>query len=350
MDNRNSLATTLCLGNIKYLLLILLTVVLIIAIPQQRAYSKEVVLDTYTSGLNTEIYQFYFAPLNILQKCGSWVKLSPAETSGTQYNIEYLAKLDPSKASKTIINTSSTGYWLAREGKAPYTRKHTNLRIIAGFSIVSSTWMTLDSNMKQLPKDFVGKRLTIFPTKFAHAPFFDVLLDNVWGIKDKAKYTRMFFGPAADALRDGLVDAILIGTLLGKGKTFEMLPALQEVSLRHKIYPLSIPEADMEKVAKITGMPLRIQKIPAGTYTGQTEPVNGMRLVSTVMTCDASVDEEVVYELVKTLGENADRFSDYVPYGSHITPRFMFELCPVREESEIHPGALKYYREKGFVK
>ena len=128
------------------------------------------------------------------------------------------------------------------------------------------------------------------------------------------------------------------------------MPALQEVSLKHKLYPLDLPEEAVKKVAEITDQPIRTQELPAGTYNGQTEPAKGMRIVTTIMNCDVSVDEKVTYELIKTLGENAHRFKDYVPFGGHITPKFMFELCPILDNSELHPGALKYYREKGFIK
>jgi TRAP transporter TAXI family solute receptor len=338
------------IGGAKVGLFILMAVTLVIALPPTFGLAKEVVLDCYTSEMGTDIYRFYFAPLDILQKAGSWVRLSTVETPGTQYNIEYLTKLDPAKKARTIINTSDTGYWLAREGKPPYTKKHTNLRILGGFSVVSSIWITLNPNVKKLPQDLIGKRIGIFPTKFAQAPYWDILIEKVWGIKDKAKFTRMFFAPAADALRDGLIDIILIGTTMGKGKTWEIMPALQEVSLKHKLYPLSLPKEDVEKVAKITGQPIRTQEIPVGTYNGQTGPANGMRIVTSVMACDVSLDEDIAYELIKTLGENAHRFVEHVPFGEHITSKFMYDLCPILDVSELHPGALKYYREKGFIK
>ncbi len=331
-------------------LLLFFGFILMMVMPLNYGHTKEVLLDCYTSDMGTEIYRLYFAPLNILQKAGSWVRISVIETPGTQYNIEHLAKLDPTKKARTIINTSDTGYWLARDGKPPYTMKHTNLRILGGFSVVSSIWVTLNPNIKKLPEDLIGKRVGIFPTKFAQAPYWDVLIEKVWGIKDKAKFTRMFFGPASDALRDGLIDVILIGTEMGKGKTWQINPALQEVSLRHKIYPLSLPKEDVEKVAKITGQPIRVQEIPAGTYNGQTEPANGMRIVTSIMASDASLSADIAYELIKTLGENSRLFSEHIQFGEHITPKFMFDLCPVLDINEIHPGALKYYREKGFVK
>jgi TRAP transporter TAXI family solute receptor len=222
--------------------------------------------------------------------------------------------------------------------------------VIAGFNLVSSIWVTLNPNIKKLPDDLIGKRVGLFPSKFGQAPYWDVLIDGVWGIKDKAKFTRMFFGPGANALRDGLIDAVLMGTTMGKGDTYEIMPVLQELTLKHKLYPLSLPKEAVKKVAEKTGQPIRTHTIPAGTYNGQTEPANGMQIVTIAMSCDVSLDADVVYELVKTLGENAHRFAEHVPYGEHITPKLMYDLSPVLDKSEFHPGALKYYSEKGFIK
>ena len=350
MEKRNAFMTRGFSVSLRTWLFILVAMTLLITVSPAPGNTKEVMLDAYTSGMGTEIYRFYFAPLDILQRVGSWVRISTVESPGTQYNIEYLAKLAPEKKKKTIINTSDTGYWLARAGKPPYTRKHTNLRVIAGFSLVSSIWVTLNPNIKKLPDDFIGKRIGMFPSKFGQAPYWDVLIDDVWGIKSKAKYTRMFFGPGANALRDGLIDAVLMGTTMGKGDAWEIMPALQELTLRHKLYPLSLPKEAIKKVSEITNQPVRTHTIPAGTYNGQTSPANGMRIVTTVMSCDVSLDGDIVYELVKTLGENAHRFAEHVPFGGHITPKFMYDLAPVLAKSELHPGALKYYQEKGFIK
>jgi TRAP transporter TAXI family solute receptor len=312
---------------------------------------QTVTLDALASEMGTDIYRTFFGVADILQRTGSWVRMSPVESPGTQYNVEYLAKIDPAKKSRTIINTSDTGYWLAREGKPPHTKKHTNLRVIGGFNVTAVNWVTLDPNMKKLPDDIIGKRMGIFPARFAQAPYWDILINQVWRIRDKAKFTQINFNPAADALRDGTLDAVLMGTRMGKGNSWDLHTTLQEVLVKHKVYPLSLPEDDVQKVAKIAGLPIRTQTLPAGTYgPHQTQPVKGMRIVTIVMTCDASMEEGVVYELVKTMVENRQRFSEYVTYGDHVTPQLLVDLAPIKDISEFHPGALKYYREVGAVK
>ena len=75
-----------------------------------------------------------------------------------------------------------------------------------------------------------------------------------------------------------------------------------------------------------------------------------MRIVTIVMTCDASMDEAVTYALVKTMVENRKQFSQYVTYGGHVSAALLVDLAPVKDISELHPGALKYYREVGVIK
>jgi hypothetical protein len=200
MKRTNVLLERLFSGVSKQRLLILLGMGLLTAVSPQTGHAKEVLLDCYSSEMNTDIYRFYFAAQTILQRSNSWVKLSSIESPGTQYNIEFLGKLDETKKSHTIINTSDTGYWLGRDGKRPYTKKHAGLRVLGGFNVVSSIWVTINPDIKKLPEDLIGKRIGLFPEKFAQAPYWDILIDKVWKIRDKAKYTRIFFNPGCDAL------------------------------------------------------------------------------------------------------------------------------------------------------
>jgi len=84
--------------------------------------------------------------------------------------------------------------------------------------------------------------------------------------------------------------------------------------------------------------------IPAGTYPGQDEPVDTLDLGTIVFT-NAEMDEEIVYLVTKSLAENRDRMIA----GSAGFTRWQPEDMPVGLPVEIHRGALKYYRERGWV-
>jgi TRAP transporter TAXI family solute receptor len=84
--------------------------------------------------------------------------------------------------------------------------------------------------------------------------------------------------------------------------------------------------------------------IPAGTYPGQDGPVETLDLGTIVFT-NAAMDDEIVYLIAKSLAENRDRLIA----GSAGFIRWQPEDMPVGLPIEVHPGALKYYRERGWV-
>ncbi len=84
--------------------------------------------------------------------------------------------------------------------------------------------------------------------------------------------------------------------------------------------------------------------IPAGTYPGQDAPVDTLDLETIVFT-NAAMDDEIVYLVTKSLAENRDRLIA----GAAGFARWQPEDMPVGLPVEVHPGALKYYRERGWI-
>ncbi|RAH98385.1 hypothetical protein DLJ53_27200 [Acuticoccus sediminis] len=84
--------------------------------------------------------------------------------------------------------------------------------------------------------------------------------------------------------------------------------------------------------------------IPAGTYEGQTEAVPSLDL-STLIITNADVDDEIVYEMVKRMAENKKRLVSAYSGFSGWQPEDMAKGNPI----PLHPGALKYFKEMGWV-
>ena len=86
--------------------------------------------------------------------------------------------------------------------------------------------------------------------------------------------------------------------------------------------------------------------IPAGTYDGQTEPVR-TTAVKMLLLADASLPDDVAYDLAKTFWENLDELGQAHAVMKSVTPDMA-----VKDLSGIplHPGAEKYYRESGQLK
>lgn len=86
--------------------------------------------------------------------------------------------------------------------------------------------------------------------------------------------------------------------------------------------------------------------IPAGTYDGQTEPVQTTAVKMLLLT-DASMPEDVVYDLTKTFWENLDSLGQAHAVMKTVTPDMaVTDLSGI----PLHPGSEKYYREQGILK
>nr|HMQ74280.1 TAXI family TRAP transporter solute-binding subunit [Rubrivivax sp.] len=85
--------------------------------------------------------------------------------------------------------------------------------------------------------------------------------------------------------------------------------------------------------------------IPAGTYNGQTSDVPTMAIVNFLVTHDG-VPEETVYQMTKQLFENLDQMVAAHKAASAIKLEQATAGMPV----PLHPGAARYYKEKGLIK
>lgn len=85
--------------------------------------------------------------------------------------------------------------------------------------------------------------------------------------------------------------------------------------------------------------------IPAGTYKGFDEPIETAACVITFV-ADESVDEEIVYQMTKTLWEKLDEVQQITKALSWMNLDNAYEGISV----PLHPGAERYYKEIGVIK
>ncbi len=87
-----------------------------------------------------------------------------------------------------------------------------------------------------------------------------------------------------------------------------------------------------------------ITRIPAGTYHGVKEDIETYAVTATVVT-SADVADDVVYDMVKTVFENLEELKASHAAFRYLDPKEMLGGL----SAPFHPGALKYYQEKGWM-
>jgi len=85
--------------------------------------------------------------------------------------------------------------------------------------------------------------------------------------------------------------------------------------------------------------------IPGGMYAGNANPTPTYGVLATFVASTKTPDA-TVYELVKAVFENFDDFKKLHPAFANLDPKDMIKNG---NSAPLHPGAVKYYKEKGWM-
>ncbi len=227
-----------------------------------------------------------------------------------------------------------------RDGQGPFKKSgaSTKLRGIALIDIAPSHWVVLANSGIKAFADLKGKQVSVGAAGSGGANTSMTLL-KVMGLADKLKIKYLGFSESANNLRDGNLDAFAAGSALP-------MPAVVDISSRRKIHLLSVSPATVKKLQKISPA-TSLVTIPAGTYRGVDYDVTSIANPSTMMTHEG-VPEAVVYEIVKHITTKDNRKYMQTIYRAW-NPRAAPEMWK-RIKVPLHPGAVRAYKEAGWLK
>ncbi len=90
---------------------------------------------------------------------------------------------------------------------------------------------------------------------------------------------------------------------------------------------------------------LTVMEVPGGSYEGADKPVKTFGVTVTVIS-SSDMDEELIYDVTRSLFDNLDDFKRLHPALGDLTPeRMMTDGL----SAPVHPGAVRYYRERGMM-
>ena len=141
---------------------------------------------------------------------------------------------------------------------------------------------------------------------------------------------------AVDLLADGSADAAFLG---GAVPTASITQAATTQDVRF------VPFDETAREELIASYPFfAAAAVPAGTYRGQEEEFRGLNVGSMHLIAYESADEELVYQVTRTLWEQRERVVE-----KHAAGRAIQAAVIVRDTgTPFHPGAERFYRELGI--
>ena len=181
--------------------------------------------------------------------------------------------------------------------------------------------------------DLKDKKVAIGPVGSGSAVISkDIFLEYGLKFSDfKPEYAG--FGDAASKFKDGHIDANF-------GVLSVPAAAIQDVVTQRKIKIIEIKGAEFDRLK--AKYPFFSQfKIPAGTYGNEKEVLTIN--MQAALYCKADLQDDLVYELTKVFYEKNTEIAAAHAAGKYIKLEKALEGIT----TPLHPGAIKYYQEKG---
>jgi TRAP transporter TAXI family solute receptor len=159
----------------------------------------------------------------------------------------------------------------------------------------------------------------------------------------KVNWRFMSYQEGAEALSDGNVD---IGTFT----SFPKSGLIDQMMSTKGIRFLEIDENTRKTFDRDNPL-WKMLETPANTYTGQTKPALGPAFY-TILYGSADADPEMIYQIVKAILDNHSDVAALHPAGKYITLETTKRYIEARviDPEKIHPGAARYFKEKGIIK
>ncbi len=188
-------------------------------------------------------------------------------------------------------------------------------------------------------EDFKGKRFNVGnPGSGTLASMEELLAAMGWKKTDFALASELRPDEHGPALCDGKIDGFFYG--VGHPSANIQDPT---TICGAKLVSLTGPAVD--KLLKEKPY-YAVATIPGGMYPNNPQTTTTYGVQATVVS-SAKVPADVVYTVVKTVFENLDEFKKLHPALANLKPE---DMVKAGLSAPLHEGALKYYKEKGWIK
>ena len=155
--------------------------------------------------------------------------------------------------------------------------------------------------------------------------------------KDFGRTDYLSFSESADQMKNRAIDVTLISSGMPN-------PGIMDITTSQEVVVVAIPADVIHKLDK--EHPFFVATtVPKGMYKGQDEEVQTVG-VPNFLIASAKMDEKAAYEITKAMFENLPRLVQAHAAAKGIKLENATKGLPV----PLHPGAAKYYREKGLMK
>jgi hypothetical protein len=257
------------------------------------------------------------------------------QVQATKASVENLILLQQGRGEIAFaLGDSLKAAWEGDE-EAGFKSKLTKLRTIGAiYPNYIQIVATAESGIKTLT-DLRGKSLSVgAPKSGTELNSRAILAAAGLSYKDIGKVEYLPFAESVDLMKNRQLDATLQSAGLG-------VASLKDLSTSTDVNVVSVPKDVVDKI----GPPFVSVLIPANTYTGQEKDVPTAAVVNYLVTSSA-VSDDLAYQMTKLIFESLPELANAHVAGKDIK----LENAAMGSPVPLHPGAIRYYKEKGLIK
>ncbi|MFV0476133.1 MAG: TAXI family TRAP transporter solute-binding subunit [Pikeienuella sp.] len=218
-----------------------------------------------------------------------------------------------------------------------------NVRSVVNFPLGPYHIITFaDSGITSL-EDIKGKRVFLGPPGGAATTVGLAIVESSTGYKPDVDYelAKLDWSTGNQAFQDRQVDLAIIPTELPSA-------SIEQFALLNEIRMIGVADEALERgpLQKMLSVPGRTMvAIPADIYGPNQVNEEAVETVGSWVGIGSqvNVDEEITYQLTRSIFENIGEFHEAAAWMKTIT----LETALDNMNAPLHPGALRYYREAG---
>ena len=301
----------------------------LLAAPAAQAQSFINVLTGGTSGV------YYPLGVAIGKIYGDKIPNVKTQVQATKASVENLILLQQGRGELAFaLGDSLKSAWNGEE-EAGFKTKLDKLRTLGAiYPNYIQIVATAESGIKTLA-DLKGKSLSVgAPKSGTELNSRAILAAAGMSYKDLGKVEYLPFAESVDLMKNRQLGATLQSAGLG-------VASLKDLSTSSPITVVSVPKEVVDKI----GAPFVAATIPANTYTGQDKDVSTAAVINYLVTSSA-VSDDLAYQMTKLIFDSLPELANAHAAGKEIKLETAAQDSPV----PLHPGAIRYYKEKGVLK
>lgn len=281
---------------------------------------------------------------------GSWYPLAVGITESLKKSMSNLKQvsIEPGGGVANVIAVNSgqgqVGFSQAMplvdgiKGNPPFKSKNENVQyILSLFPHTTHIVVLKNSGIKKI-EDVKGKRINVGPKGLLTEDIAARIL-KAYGMSynDMGSVQNLSFADSVEQMKDGRLDILFwtvptpfaVLTDLAQSKDMDLLPLPED-----KIKSLTSTNPGLVKTT-----------LPKGTYKGLDHDVETIQSPLVVI-ANKNAPEDLVYQVTKTIYDGLDELKKIDPALKPIQQKDL----PVDIGVPLHPGAKKFFQEKGLIK